>query len=221
MLRKALVGMLFVLAVTSPGWAQTPRGDFSVLFGYTLADGVSGDPFRAPDGATYDRVDPKDSVMFGIAAGYYVTPGWEIGFMWRQQPTTIEVSGTRTTELGDSKINGYHGFFAYHFGEPEAGVRPYLLFGLGATHYGGFSIQTPSGATETAGSETQFSTTWGAGVKAYASPNVGFQAGVQWTPTYIKSDPGGYWCGWYGCYVVGDAQYANQFEFVGGITVRF
>jgi hypothetical protein len=221
MLRKALVGMLLVLAVTSPAWAQTPKGDFSVLFGYTLSDGVSGGPYKAPDGGTYDRVDPKDSMMFGLSGGFYVTPNFEVGFMWRRQATSMEMSGTRTNNLGDTNIDGYHAFFAYHGGEGDARVRPYFLFGLGATHYGGFSYTPPGGATQTAGGETQFSGTIGAGVKAYASPNVGFQAGVQWTPTYIKSDPGGYWCGWYGCYMVGDAQYSNQFEFAGGLTVRF
>ena len=221
MIRKALLGALFVLALSSPAWAQATRGDISLLFGYTLSDGVSGGPYKAPDGATYDRVDPKDSMMFGISGGVYITPSWEIGFIWRRQPTTLEMSGTKTVDLGDTEIDGYHAFFAYHAGESEARVRPYVLFGLGATHYGGFSFTVPGGTTQTAPGETQFSGTVGAGVKAYASPKVGFQAGLQWTPTYIKSDPAGYWCGWYGCYVVGDAQYSNQIEFVGGLTIRF
>ena len=44
---------------------------------------------------------------------------------------------------------------------------------------------------------------------------------ARFTPAYIKSDPAGYWCGFYGCYVVGDAQYANQFELSGGLSLRF
>ena len=222
MFRKVLVSTLLVLAVTSPAWAQTtPKVSVSVLFGYTLADGVSGDPFKAADGNTYDRVDPKDSMMLGISGGFFVTPSAEVGFMWRYQPTTMQVSGTKKTDLGDSNINGYHAYFAYNFGDPEGKVRPYILGGIGATHYGGFSFKSPDGSTQQAGSETQFSTTWGGGVKLYPSPKVGFQAGVQWTPTYIKSDPNGWWCGWYGCYVVSDAQYSNQFEFIGGVTFRF
>jgi hypothetical protein len=32
----------------------------------------------------------------------------------------------------------------------------------------------------------------------------------------------GWWCDpWWGCYVVGDAQYSNQFEIIGGISFRF
>ena len=72
------------------------------------------------------------------------------------------------------------------------------------------------------GGETQFSTTWGAGVKLFPAPNFGVRFGMQWTPTYIKSDPGGYWCDpYWGCYMVGDAQYSHQFQFNGGVTFRF
>ena len=47
---------------------------------------------------------------------------------------------------------------------------------------------------------------------------------ARWTPNYIKSDPAGVWCSpywFYGCYVVGDPQYANQFELSGGLSFRF
>lgn len=40
-------------------------------------------------------------------------------------------------------------------------------------------------------SSTRFSTTWGGGVKVYPGRNVGLKLTARWTPTYIKSDPGG------------------------------
>jgi hypothetical protein len=62
----------------------------------------------------------------------------------------------------------------------------------------------------------------GAGVKVYGSGKVGARFGARWTPTYIKSDATGYWCDpYWGCYLTGSAQYANQFDLNGGITVRF
>jgi hypothetical protein len=70
--------------------------------------------------------------------------------------------------------------------------------------------------------ETQFSTTWGAGVKFLANGRFGGRFHVRLTPTYIKTDSVGWWCDpYWGCYLVGDAQYSNQFEFAGGITARF
>jgi hypothetical protein len=221
MIKKALILVVLMLAASSAAWAQ-PKVEVSALFGYTFADGVSGDAFRAGNGQTYDRVDPTDSMNFTLSAGFFVGPNAEVGFMWRRQPTTLQISGTTTTDLGDTNIDGYHGFFGYNFGDAEAKVRPYILAGLGATHYGGLTFAKTGGGTGTVNSATQFSTTWGAGVKLYPAPKVGVQVGVQWTPTYIKSDAAGWWCDpWWGCYVVGDAQYSNQFEFVGGVTFRF
>jgi len=221
MFKKALISALLVLAVTSAAWAQSPKVEVAGLFGYTLADGVSGDPYKAANGNTYDRVDPVDSMNYGLSVGFFVSPSAQIGFLWRRQPTSIEVSGSTTTKLSDINIDGYHVFGAYYFGDPDAKVRPYLMGGVGATNYGSISFQTATGPKTVSGN-AQFSTTWGAGVKMYASPKVGVQAGIQWTPTYIKSDAAGWWCDpWFGCYVVGSAQYSNQLEFVGGVTFRF
>ncbi len=140
MLKKVVIAALVVLAASSAAFAQAPKVEVSALFGYSLADGVSGDPFLAGNGQVYDRVDPKDSMNFTLSGGFFVGPNAEVGFMWRRQPTTLEVSGTTTTELGDINIDGYHGYFAYNFGDAEAKVRPYVLAGLGATHYGGTTL---------------------------------------------------------------------------------
>ena len=222
MFRKVLISALLVLAVTSAAWAQTPKVEFTGIFGWTLADGVSGDAVKAGNGQVYDRVDPKDSMNFGFSLGFFLSPSAEVGFLWRRQPTTIQISGTTVTDLADTNIDGYHGYGAYYFGDPEGKVRPYIMGGLGLTHYGGISFTKASGQTADISGNSQFSTTWGAGVKVNASPNVGLKLGMQWTPTYIKSDAEGWWCDpWFGCYVVGSSQYSNQFEFTGGIAFRF
>jgi hypothetical protein len=60
------------------------------------------------------------------------------------------------------------------------------------------------------------------GAKFFFHPNMGARVGIQWIPTYIKSDAAGYWCDpWWGCYVVGDAQYSSQFDINGGFVFRF
>jgi opacity protein-like surface antigen len=118
-------------------------------------------------------------------------------------------------------VTTYHGYFAYNFGPADSPVRPYVLGGIGATSYASVPF-TFAGVSRETGGDTQFSTTWGAGVKFVPSRGIGVRAGVQWTPTYIKSDAVGWWCDpFWGCYVVGDAQYANQFSFNGGVIFRF
>ena len=222
MLKKVSISALLVLALASAAWAQPARVEITGLFGYTFADGVSADPIKAPNGESYDRADPKDSAMFGLGIGFFVTPSAEVGFLWRRQATAIELSGTTTTELGDTNIDGYHGYFAYYFGDPEGKTHPYILFWLGATNYGGVTYTKTGGGTATTAGGTQFSSTVGAGVKVNAGKNVAVKVGLQWTPPTSRPTPRA------GGAIRGGAagslatpRCSNQVELNGGIVIRF
>lgn len=118
-------------------------------------------------------------------------------------------------------VDNYHGVLVYNFGESDAQVRPFVFGGVGATRYGKLAFATGTQDREIGG-ETQFSTTWGAGLKLYPGKSVGIRLQGRWTPTYIKSDAAGWWCDpYWGCYVLSDAQYSKQLELTGGITLRF
>jgi len=201
----------------SAAWAQNARVELSGTAGWTFSDGVSGSAVIVPGVGTFDRIDPKDAFSWGARIGFLVSDNVEVGGLFSAQSTSLELGGTNTAKLGDETIYNYHGYFAYNFGEADAQVRPYVLGGLGATQFG--TVKTNVGDI---GGNTKFSTTWAAGVKLYPGKNVGLRLEGRWTPTYIKSDAGGWWCDpYWGCYVVGNAQYANQFELSGGITLRF
>jgi opacity protein-like surface antigen len=220
--RRMILATLAVYACAAPAVAQDKRVEASVIFGYTFSDGVSGDSVRASNGQLYDRVDPKDSFKWGLDIGALVNDNMQVGFLFGQQPTTLTIGGTATTDVGDLTITTYHGYFGYNFGEADARIRPYLMGGLGATNFGSVEFTTLTGVQLTTDSGTQFSSTWGAGVKVFPRPNVGVRFGVQWTPTYIKSDAEGWWCDpYWGCYVVSDPQYSNQWDLSGGIAFRF
>ena len=173
-------------------------------------------PVRTADGEIYDELEPKDSFKWGLMGGVLLGDygNAEVGFMWSQQLSTLQVTGTTTREIGDLTVSSYHGYFGYNFFENDASARPYIFGGLGATSYGGVDYtRVIGGAAGHVDGETQFSTTWGAGVKFYAG-NIGARIGVQWTPTYIKSDPAGYWCDpYWGCYLVGDPRYLEPVRF--------
>jgi hypothetical protein len=209
------------LVAAARAQAQDPRVEIGASAGFTLSDGVTFQGVIGGDGNVYNEIGPKDSVCFGANLGFFVSESTEVGFLWGRQQTTLEVLGTTTREVGDQNVDNYHGYVAYHFGDPEARARFYVLGGAGATRYGSVPFQVGSFVGETAG-ETQFSTTWGLGVKLYPAPRFGIKLGARWTPTYIKSDSEGWWCDpYWGCYVLSDAQYSNQFELAGGIVVRF
>jgi hypothetical protein len=97
-----------------------------------------------------------------------------------------------------------------------------MFIGAGATYYSPGSSQIPGSAGRDIDGNTQFSTTWGAGVKVYFNQNVGAKFTARWVPTYIKSDAEGYWCDpFYGCWVLGDPDYSHQFDLAGGLTFKF
>ena len=62
MIRKTLLGALMLVVLGSTAWAQTPKVEFTGLIGWTLSDGVSGDPVTALDGK---RLRPGGSPGFG------------------------------------------------------------------------------------------------------------------------------------------------------------
>ena len=220
MVKPVVVMALLAAFVSAPAFAQ--RVEVSGLFGWTLSDGVTGQAVLAGDGKLYDTVDVKDSPSWGFSVGVNATEQVEVGFLFGQQMSTLAIEGATKRDIGDLKVNTYHPYVAYNAGDSSMTVRPYFMIGLGATNYGSVAFTPANGAARETASETQFSTTWGAGVKMFPSPNVGVRFGAQWTPTYIKTDAAGYWCDpYWGCYVVGDAQYSNQFQFNGGLTIRF
>jgi Outer membrane protein beta-barrel domain len=211
---------LIVLVAAAPAFAQ-PRVELSGIIGWTFSDGVTGQAVPALDGNIYDELDVADSFSWGFGIGVLTSDNVEVGFMYGRQESRLDAKGTNTVEIGDMAVSTYHGYFAYNFGPADSPVRPYVLGGLGATTYGSVPFDVGGRVGETEGN-TQFSTTWGAGVKFVPSRGIGARAGIQWTPTYIKSDAAGWWCDpFWGCYVVGDAQYSNQFSFNGGVIVRF
>ncbi len=220
MFSRALVGAGLVVALAAPAQAQM---EITGNIGWTVSNGISGDAVEAPDGNAYNRIEPVDGMSFSFSAGYIARNGGEFGFQWGRQMSELRLRGTATTTVGDMNVDNYHGYFGYNFGEFDAAVRPYVMIGFGATNYGSVDF-TSLGQARSTESTTRFSTTWGAGVKFYAgqSRNVGFKAGVRWTPTYITSEAAGWWCDpFWGCYVVGDSKYSHQFEVSGGIAIKF
>ena len=172
---KRIAVMAFIVTLAAvPAFAQ--KAEVGVTFGWAFSDGVSGNTWSIPAyNVAYDRLDPKDSFMWGIDVGFFIGPNAEVGFLYSQQPSKLVlggVGGTANREVGDMSVSTYHGTYTYNFGESDAAVRPYLTVGLGATSFGdvAFSNAVKSG---TLNGGTKFSSTWGAGAKFYGASKVG------------------------------------------------
>jgi outer membrane protein W len=221
MLQKTVLATALLALVGSGARAQDARVELSGTAGWTFSDGVSGNGVTVPGVGMFDRVDPKDAFSWGLRLGILMTDNVEVGVLFDQQATDLEVGGTSTFTLGSLNLNNYHGYFAYNFGDADASARPYVLIGLGATQYGTVSVNV-AGVQQDIDGNTKFSGTGALGIKVFPSPRFGVRLEARWTPTYIKSDATGWWCDpYWGCYVVGDAQYSNQFELSGGVMLRF
>jgi hypothetical protein len=215
MLRRVLVVAAVVGLLASPAFAQA-RVEIGGSVGWIFSDGAPFDGIPI-NGIVYNRADPADSVGFGLTAGVYASEQGEIEFLWRRQPTTIDVTGPGAKLSADMNVDTYHGNFVYNAGDTDAVMRPFVFIGFGATNYGDANFPT-----RTIQGLTKFSWAFGGGVKAYPSEHVGIKATLSWTPTYIKSDSYGWWCDpYWGCGAIADPDYANQFEFSGGVLVRF
>jgi hypothetical protein len=208
----------FFVVLTGSTNAQSKRVEINPFFGYTLSDGVNVDPFIV-GGNSYNSINPTSGINFGAQVGFFVNENMEVGFLWSRQDSKLEAKGPVVQDFTDMSVMNYHGIFTYNWGDEDAKVRPFLFGGVGATTFAPKDIGSVA-----INSATKFSSTWGGGVKAYTSKNVGFTGMLRWTPTYVKSDPGGIWCSpywYYGCYYLSDPDYANQFEISGGVSLRF
>ena len=222
--RKAR-GIHMVVALALIGIAAAPaaaqdRVELSGFFGYIFSEGV--DVNRSVLG-NIDEIHPADGMAYGGAINVWVNGRTQVGFQLGIQDSGLEVNGTVDREVTGMSVNNYHGIVTLHGGRSNSQLRPFVVLGLGATHYrpddlAGFSFD----------GEFQFSGTLGAGVKAYLNDRWGLGFTGRWTPTYIKSDVAGLYCSPYwnpyypgSCVVMPDPDYSHQFELSGGIILRF
>jgi hypothetical protein len=212
-LRKCALAVSSMVLVGSVASAQGYRVELSGAVGYTFGDGVTF------PGTLFDSVGAENAFSYNFTLGVLLSERFEVEFLWARQPTALLLSGPGQRVAVDGlDIDNFHAFFSYNWGDDEDPVRPYLGGGGGATSYRSLTVQGVA-----VPGRTRFSTTWGAGVKVYPRGNsFGLKLGIRWTPTYIQSEPGGVWCDpYWGCFTTGNAQYSNQFEFLGGVMFRF
>ncbi len=218
---KIFVVLTIMFALSPLARAQDYKMELIPFFGYTFSNGVDVAIADAGSGVLVDKITPKSGVTWGFQADVLASEAFAIGFLYSEQFSTLElreVSGNKN-DITDMKVRNYHGMFTLNLGEEDAPAKPFIFLGLGATQYSPDDI-----AGNPTDSETKFSTTWGGGMKMYMSEHIGVRLGARWTPTYIKSDPAGYWCNPFwpgGCWLVSEAHYSHPFEFNAGLILRF
>jgi len=166
----------------------------------------------------FRRIDVQNSMNYGVTAGYLFGEHYGLEFQWNH--TAADTVAQPVVGGADIKVftldqNQYMGNFLFHFTGEESHLRPFAFFGLGA------SSLSPN-RTGVSGA-TRFAFSLGAGAKYNLSKHFGLRGQLKYSPTYLTTSDGGYWCDpfWGGCWVVGNNHYLNEFDMTGGITFRF
>lgn len=211
---------LFVVLAAVAVPLQAQGFEFTPYIAQTWSEGVEINE-REVEGQRYNKLTPVSGFTWGFQADLNVGESFAIGFNFADQASKLEGSivGGGKREFTDMRVRNYHAIFTYNTGEVDDRARGYIFGGLGATQYAPDDIMGQS-----VEGNTRFSTTWGGGIKLFFSDHVGARFGGRWTPTYIRSEPGGIWCSpyWPGaCWVLSDDKYSHQFELSGGIIFRF
>jgi opacity protein-like surface antigen len=168
--------------------------------------------------ALFNRIDVKNSLNYGIAVDYLLGEHNGLEFQWNHSDaatTAQPVSGGAGIKVFTLEQNQYMGNFLFHFTDREHSFRPFAFVGMGATALNA-ERQGVTGST-------RFAFSFGAGAKYNLSKHFGVRGQLKYTPTYLTSSNGGYWCDpfWGGCWVVGNSHYLNAFDMTVGVTFRF
>lgn len=224
-MRRAVLALVALMVLVAPAArAQNHKFELKGSVSWALSEGISfpGDEFDIGGEPVFlNRLDVQDGITYGLGGGYYLDRNWELAFLWDYQSSELFATGERDVKIDDLGIDNYHGVLIYNFGSPLDEVRPMLFGGLGSTYFRSVEFTDPDGRRRSSGGEGRFSSTWGGGVKFFPTDRFGVQLDFKWTPTWIKSDPGGIWCDYWGCYYTSRPDYVNQWKFGGTLIARF
>lgn len=168
--------------------------------------------------ALFKRIDVQNGLNYGVSGSYLIGTYTGVEFMWNHnQADTLAqpVGGGAGLKVFSLNSNQYLGDFLIHFKNRESRLRPFLLFGAGATNL------APNRSH--VNSITRFAWVFGGGVKYNFSKHFGLRLQAKWSPAYINTMTVGVWCDpfWAGCWEKGDSVFLKEFDGTAGLTLRF
>jgi opacity protein-like surface antigen len=192
--------------------ASAQRVEVTGNIGYQLNGGLdlSTSLFR--------RIEVGNSTNYGASAGYLFGGFYGVEFQWnhtRGDTVAQPQGGGSDIKVFTLNQNQYMGNFLLHLRDEESPLRPFVFVGLGAS-----SLSTNRAGVSGA---TRFAFSVGGGAKYNFSKHFGVRGQLKYSPTYITTTDGGYWCDpfWGGCWVVGNDHFLHEFDMTAGITFRF
>ena len=166
----------------------------------------------------YNRLDVQNGLNYGVNAGYLIGKYGGVEFTWNHnQADTLaqSIGGGANLKVFGLKTNQFLGDYILHFKDRESRVRPFVLFGAGATNLAPDRSHVNS--------ITRFAWVFGGGVKYSFSKHLGVRFQAKWSPTYINTTTEGVWCDpfWAGCWAKGESAFLKEFDGTVGLMFRF
>jgi len=214
--RKVLVVVGLMLSGVSAAHAQkeyeiTPF--FGARVGGTIDETSSGNP-------NVDFLKIKDSENYGVMAGVMFWGHFEGEFMWNRQPTSLSSHNPNDgtfTFLSNMNLDMYQGDVLYQFKSSDSKFRPFIVAGLGLSHFG----VPPVNGQSVLGFSNRFSYNLGGGIKYFFTPHVGLRLEARWSPTDTTQGQGEF-CDEFGnCFPTAITNKAEQGQANIGVIFRF
>jgi opacity protein-like surface antigen len=129
-----------------------------------------------PNPSNIDYFTIKSSWDYGVLGDVSLLPTLQAEFMWNRQPTELGAhnffTGT-TSQAGNATLDMYQFGFLYEFAPPHARLKPFVVGGLGFTHFA---------TNEILNFDNRFSYNFGVGVKYFFTRNLGLRLEARYPP---------------------------------------
>ncbi|MGH9462113.1 MAG: outer membrane beta-barrel protein [Vicinamibacteria bacterium] len=195
----ALIGVLALLLVAAPAWAQ--RFEAAGLLGYTTAGSLDQ---VAPD---LEDLEIGGGFTWSGQFDYFFSPHLGVEASWARREGVLTLTASSGTgALFEIDIDQLLGSVVYQWGVEESKIRPFVLGGIGATFFSADDIP----------SETKLAWAAGGGVKVFLHRRVGIKAQAKLNST-VLADSSSDFCDPFGfC-----SSSINPFELLSGVVFRF
>lgn len=213
MIVRRLLPFVIFLACVAPS-ARAQKGFEVTPFGGSRFGGIVG-VSSSNTTTNFDYLTIKSSVNYGVILDYNLWDNFQPEFMWNRQPTELaghDVATGIRTDLTSATLDMYQFGFLFSLRSPEARLKPFIVGGLGFTHYG---------SNGTLYFTDRFSYNLGIGAKYFFNKHVGLRLEARWSPSRTTTSPQEY-CDQFGfCYQANAANHAEQGQANLGIIFRF
>ena len=211
-MRHLLLAPVLALAVLVPGSVHAQQGRIELV---PFVGWMFGGAYELDVG----DLEVEDDIGYGGTLSFNMGRGAFIDLTYIRQDSKIDFTSPLAPPDTDIDLSTNYLYIGGHreFGQYQAPFRPYIGGTLGMV------IFDPSVNGEDRENREEFSLGLNGGFKAFfgAEQRFGLRGEIRGMWSWIPSDDYGYWCDFYGCFVVQGTNTVAQGLASGGLIIKF